>query len=155
MKLYLTSKNKLKSNIANNFIKLYNDNIEYYNIDKKKIKELITIDCNSGIKNDQLYGLKETIYACIDRIDQLNKDDNYISIENGFVKTNGEFWYDIAYIYIKINNEIYTKISHKRYFPKDIYNNTNELVKYFEKRNDTRYKQLLYCIKDIINNIFY
>ena len=84
---------------------------------------------------------------------QLN-NENFISIENGFVKTDGEFWYDIAYIFIKINNEIYAKYSHRRNFPKDIYNNTNQLVKYFEKNNDTRYNQLYYCIKDIINDIF-
>lgn len=156
MTLYLTSKNKVKCEAANQFIKLYNEMLKYHNFNNNnyKIEELIPIESDSGIEGGQPYGLKETKDGCINRTKQFKNNENYISIENGFVKTDGEFWYDIAYIFIKINNKVYAKFSHKRNFPKDIYNNTNQLVKYFEKKNDTRNNQLYYCIKEIINDIF-
>ena len=155
MTLYLISNNEVKIEASNQFIKLYNQMI---NNDYKnkfiEIKELIPTKYHNEIKGDQTYSLEEIKLRCINRIKHIKNNKNFISIENGFVKKNGEFWYDIAYVFIKINNKIYSKFSHKRNFPKDIYNNTNQLVKYFEKKNDTRYNQLYYCLKEIINDIF-
>ena len=72
---------------------------------------------------------------------ELNENDNYISIENGFVKEDGPNWYDIAFISVKINDKKIEKWSEKRYFPKELYNNTPKLIEYFEQNTITRFEQ--------------
>jgi hypothetical protein len=81
---------------------------------------------------------------------QFNKNKNFISIENGFVKENETMWYDIAYIYIRIDNKYYSGWSDKRWFPKELYNNTPKLIEYFEKNSISRFRQLCDCILNII-----
>ena len=77
MDIYLTSSNKDKLNASKNI--LTNLNIK-------------CIESDSEIVGGQPYGLEET--------KQFSNNENFISIENGFVKETETIWYDIAYIYI-------------------------------------------------------
>ena len=138
MTLYLTSTNKDKLEATKQLLNKFN------------ITNIECINSESGIEGGQPYGLNETKMGCINRTLQFNKNDNFISIENGFVKYNNNIWYDIAYIYIKINNIYYSGWSEKRWFPKEYYNDTNKLITYFEAKSITRYKQLYDCISKII-----
>ena len=128
MSLYLTSVNKVKLQAA----KLLNEDI-------------VCIESDSGIEGGQPYGLEETRQGCINRTQGL-EDRNYISIENGFVKETDKLWYDIAFIHAKIDGKIYNSWSEKRYFPKELYNKTEELIRYFEKNSITRLEQLSNCV---------
>ena len=112
MTLHLTSTNKDKFNSSKILL------------DKFNITNIICVKSESGIEGGQPYGLNETEEGCINRTRQFYKNENFISIENGFVKENETMWYDIAYIYIRIDNKYYKGWSEKRWFPKEIYNNT-------------------------------
>lgn len=133
MTLYLTSKNKDKLQAT----------LEHFN--KYTIK---CIESDSEIEGGQPYGLEETRQGCINRTIQFNTED-FVSIENGFVKETDEMWYDIAFAYIRINGIIYQGWSEKRYFPKELYNKTPELVKYLEKHSISRYEQLKLLLETI------
>lgn len=158
MTLYLTSKNHDK--LAASKIVL----------DKFKLDEIICVESDSKIDGGQPYGILETRQGCINRTlqfenqndnqnDNINQNDNqnqpknFISIENGFVKHNNEYWYDIAYIYIKINNKYYCGLSQKRWFPKEYFNDTEKLIEYFELNNQSRYSQLRDAIYDIFEDV--
>jgi len=130
MTLYLTSKNKDKYNASRVLL------------NKFGITEIISIESDSGIEGGQPYGLEETMEGCINRTKQFRNNENFISIENGFVRDTNEEWYDIAYVYIRINDIYYSGWSEKRRFPKHIYNKTEELICYFEKNSISRFKQL-------------
>ena len=62
-------------------------------------------------------------------------------------------WYDIAYIYIRINGIIYDGWSEKRYFPRKLYNDIVKLIQHFEKNSITRTKQLEDCVARIMNDV--
>ena len=142
MTLYLTSTNPDKLKVAKNLLQQFSfNNIE-------------CVKSDSGIEGGQPYGLEETKTGCINRTNQFTNNENFISIENGFVKKNNKIWYDIAYIYIRINNIYYSRWSKKRLFPKELYNDIKNLINYFEKKSITRFKQLNDCILDIPNNMF-
>lgn len=154
MTLYLTSKNHDK--LAASKIVL----------DKFKLNEIICVESDSKIDGGQPYGILETRQGCINRTLQFENDNqndeqnanpnqtkNFISIENGFVKHNNEYWYDIAYVYIKINNKYYCGWSQKRWFPKEYYNDTEKLIEYFESNNQSRYSQLSNAIYDIFESV--
>jgi non-canonical (house-cleaning) NTP pyrophosphatase len=99
------------------------------------------------------YGLEETNQGCINRTKQFKNGQSFISIENGFVRATEKIWYDIAFIYIRINNTIYSGWSSKREFPSNLFDNTRELVKHFEKNSITRHKQLSDCLNKIISKM--
>ena len=138
MTLYLTSNNKDKLNSSKILL------------DKFNITNIICVKSESGIEGGQPYGLNETEEGCINRTLQFYKNENFISIENGFVKENETMWYDIAYIYIMIDNKYYKGLSEKRWFPKELYNNTPKLIEYFEKNSISRFRQLSDCISELI-----
>ena len=138
MIIYLTSLNKDKIPCCNNIKKIF------------KNVEIKCIESNSRIKGGQPYSLKETKQACINRTYQFKNNDNFISIENGFVRFNNNLWYDIAFIYIRINNKYYENWSTKRYFPPLIYNDLDKLINYFNKNSISREKQLDDCMKELI-----
>jgi len=137
--IYLTSKNIIKEQVVREFL---NNNYQ-----------LICVESNSEISGGQPYGYDETLLGCKNRTKQFKKNENYISIENGFVKLDKNTIYDIAVIIININGKNITEWSNKRYFPieilkfPDINTRTRALVSYFEKNNETRYIQL----KETIN----
>lgn len=156
MTLYLTSKNHDK--LAASKIVL----------DKFKLEEIICVESDSQIDGGQPYGILETRQGCINRTLQFenennnqndeqnanpNQTKNFISIENGFVKHNNEYWYDIAYIYIKINNNYYCGWSQKRWFPKEYYNDTEKLIEYFESNHQSRYSQLRDAIYEMFEGV--
>ena len=141
MTLILTSTNYDKFEASLNLLK---------NSDMIK---MVCIKGDSKIKGGQPYGLEETKKGCLNRILELNENDNYISIENGFVKEDGPNWYDIAFISVKINDKKIEKWSEKRYFPKELYNNTPKLIEYFEQNTITRFEQLSNCVNAIIDEI--
>ena len=141
--IYLTSNNPVKYDVATMLLK----------IQQLNIKTIISVESESGIEGGQPYGLDETKQGCINRTKQFKNGENFISIENGFVKKSPDIWYDIAFIYIRLNNTIYSGWSSKREFPSNLYNNTSELVKHFEKNSITRHKQLSDCLNDIISKI--
>lgn len=132
--IYLTSKNVVKEQVVREFL---NNNYQ-----------LICVESDSEISGGQPYGYDETLLGCKNRTKQFKTNQNYISIENGFVKLDENTIYDIAVIIININGKNKIEWSNKRYFPikilkfKDIETRTKALVSYFEKNNDTRYKQL-------------
>ena len=136
MTLYLTSKNKDKYNASRVLL------------NKFGITEIISIESDSGIEGGQPYGLEETMEGCINRTKQFTNNENFISIENGFVRDTEEEWYDIAYVYIRINDIYYSGWSEKRRFPKHLYNKTEELIRYFEKNSIPRFKQLYSVVCD-------
>lgn len=137
--IYLTSKNLVKEKVVREFL-----NNNYH---------LTCVESDSEISGGQPYGYYETLLGCKNRAKQFKGNENYISIENGFVKLDDNTIYDISVIIININGKTITEWSNKRYFPiellkhPDIDTRTKALVSYFEKNNDTRYKQL----KDTIN----
>ena len=137
--IYLTSKNFIKEQVVREFL---NNNYQ-----------LICVESNSEISGGQPYGYDETLLGCKNRTKQFKENENYISIENGFVKLDKNTIYDIAVIIININGKNITKWSKKRYFPieilkiPDIDTRTRTLVSYFKKNNETRYIQL----KETIN----
>ena len=126
--LYLTSTNKDKVKVATQLSPTFN---------------IIQVTSDSGIEGGQPYGLEETKQGCINRTNQFKNDENFISIENGFVKHDNTNWYDIAYIYLRINNNYYSAWSNKRWFPKELYNDTTKLIEYFK---ETRFNQLNDCL---------
>jgi|APSaa5957512535_1039671.scaffolds.fasta_scaffold298274_1 non-canonical (house-cleaning) NTP pyrophosphatase len=141
MTLYLTSTNSDKINATNTLLTKFTfDHVKY-------------VESNSNIEGGQPYGLDETKQGCINRTKQFVNHENFISIENGFVKYSNEQWYDIAFIYIRINNKIYSAWSEKRFFPKEIYNNTKKLIEHFEKKTISRYEQLNNCILSILTTV--
>lgn len=141
MTLILTSTNYDKFEASLNLLKNSN------------MIKMVCIKGDSKIKGGQPYGLEETKKACLNRISELSENDNYISIENGFVKEDGPNWYDIAFISVKINDKKIEKWSEKRYFPKELYNNTPKLIEYFEQNTITRFEQLSNCVNAIIDEI--
>jgi non-canonical (house-cleaning) NTP pyrophosphatase len=145
--IYLTSKNPVKYDVATTLI---TQNTKQLNIDA-----ITCVESESGIEGGQPYGLEETKQGCINRTKQFKNRENFISIENGFVRHSPDIWYDIAFIYIRLNNTIYSGLSSKREFPSNLYNNTDELVKHFEKNSITRHKQLSDCLNEIISKIKY
>ena len=142
--IYLTSKNAVKYDVATMLIT---------HPKQINIKSIIKVESESGIEGGQPYGLEETKQGCINRTKQFKNKENFISIENGFVRATEKIWYDIAYIYIRLNNKIYSGWSSKREFPSNLYNNTSELVKHFEKNSITRHKQLSECLNKIISKM--
>lgn len=90
MTLYLTSKNKDKLEASK------------YLLNKFNFTNIECVESEYGIEGGQPYGLNETKLGCINRTKQFKNNENFISIENGFVKYNKSIWYDIAYIYIYI-----------------------------------------------------
>lgn len=142
--IYLTSKNPVKYDVATMLIT---------HPKQLNIKTIIKVESESGIEGGQPYGLEETKQGCINRTNQFKNKENFISIENGFVRATEKIWYDIAYIYIRLNNKIYSGWSSKRDFPSKLYNNTDELVKHFEKNSITRHKQLSDCLNKIISKM--
>lgn len=141
MTLYLTSTNNDKLE-ASKFL-----------LNKFNITNIECIESKSGIEGGQPYGLYETKKGCINRTLNFNNNENFISIENGFIRYDNTNWYDIAFIYIRINNMYYSGWTEKRWFPKEYYNDTNKLIKHFEKKSITRFKQLHDCICKIISSI--
>ena len=139
--IYLTSKNPVKYDVATMLIT---------HPKQLNIKSIIKVESESGIEGGQPYGLEETKQGCINRTKQFKNGQSFISIENGFVRETEKIWYDIAFIYIRLNNKIYSGWSSKREFPSNLYNNTSELVKHFEKNSITRHKQLSECLNKII-----
>lgn len=137
MTVYLTSTNIDKFESSKSLINKFN------------IKHIECITSDSGILGGQPYGLEETKKGCINRTIQFKNNENFISIENGFVRENETMWYDIAYIYIRINNIYYDIWSEKRWFPKELYNKTPEMIRYFEENSLSRFKQLNDCILKI------
>ena len=132
--IYLTSKNRVKEQIVREFL-----NSNYH---------LICVESDSEIIGGQPYGYDETLLGCKNRTKQFKRTQNYISIENGFVKPDDNTIYDIAIIIININGKHMTELSKKRYFPielleiADINTRTKALESYFNKNNETRYTQL-------------
>lgn len=139
--IYLTSTNHDKHNASKLLIK--------YNL----VTHIICVESDSGIVGGQPYGLPEIKQGCINRTKQFKNNENFISIENGFVKDTDELWYDVAFIYLRINNNIYCEWTYKRYFPKELYNDTQKLIKYFEDRSLSRYKQLCNGILSLISKM--
>ncbi len=142
--IYLTSTNTVKYDVATMLI----THPKQLNIDA-----ITCVESESGIEGGQPYGLEETKQGCINRTKQFKNKENFISIENGFVRATEKIWYDIAYIYIRLNNKIYSGWSSKREFPSNLYNNTSKLVKHFEKNSITRHKQLSDCLNKIISKM--
>ena len=142
MTLYLTSNNKDKFDASKQLL------------DKFNINNITCIESESGIDGGQPYGLDETKKGCINRTTQFdeNENENFISIENGMVRESDTLWYDIAYIYIRIANKYYSGWSIKRWFPKELYNNTPKLIAHFETNSISRFRQIADCILEIINN---
>jgi non-canonical (house-cleaning) NTP pyrophosphatase len=130
MTLFLTSKNKDKMEVAIRLCRCLD------------IPNIECVESNSGIIGGQPYGLDETEQGCKARTEQFINNENFISIENGFVKYSDALWYDIAFIYIRINNVYYSGWSDKRFFPSNLYKDTNNLIKYFEKNKIPRFIQL-------------
>ena len=143
--IYLTSKNPVKYDVATMLIT--------QNTKQINIKSIIKVESESGIEGGQPYGLEETKQGCINRAKQFKNGESFISIENGFVKQSKDIWYDIAFIYIRLNNKIYSGWSSKRDFPSNLFDNTSELVKHFEKNSITRHKQLSDCLNKIISKM--
>lgn len=139
--LYLTSKNKDKFNAASALV------------ESGIVDQIMCIESDSGIEGGQPYGLEETKQGCINRTKQFTNDENFISIENGFVKETEDKWYDIAFIYLKLKGKIYSSFTQKRYFPKELYNRTPELVKHLESTSMSRYKQLNDSIMELVLKI--
>lgn len=140
--LYLTSSNTDKINATKALLNTKLGNHLFTQIE--------SINSDSGIEGGQPYGLDETQQGCLTRIKNVNtKLKNIVSIENGFVKYNSNLWYDIAYIHVKIGDKTYQIWTSKRYFPKELYNKTEELIDYFNKNSITRYEQLNYGILKI------
>jgi non-canonical (house-cleaning) NTP pyrophosphatase len=138
MTLYLTSKNKDKLKATQIFLTQF----DLFN-------QIICVESESGIEGGQPYGLEETKQGCITRTKQFKNTEDFVSIENGFVKETDKMWYDIAYVYISINNTIYEGWSEKRYFPKELYNKTPELIRYLEKNSMSRYEQLKLLLEKV------
>ena len=140
--IYLTSKNIIKEKVVREFL---SNNKNKYN--------LVCVESDSEISGGQPYGYDETLLGCKNRTKQFKKNQNYISIENGFVKLDKNKIYDIAVIIININGKNIIEWSEKRYFPinildiPDINTRTKALVSYFKQNNNTRYNQL----KETIN----
>ena len=140
--IYLTSKNNIKEKVVREFL---SNNKNKYN--------LVCVESDSEISGGQPYGYDETLLGCKNRTKQFKKNQNYISIENGFVKLDKNKIYDIAVIIININGKNIIEWSEKRYFPinildiPDINTRTKALVSYFKQNNNTRYNQL----KETIN----
>ena len=130
MTLYLTSTNPDKINASTQLLTLFN------------LTRIESVKSESGIEGGQPYGLYETKMGCINRTKQFTNNENFISIENGFVKQYDTNWYDIAYIYIRINNIYYSGWSDKRTFPKKLYNDTTKLINHFETYSISRFEQL-------------
>ena len=137
MDLYITSTNKDKNEAVIQVLPTF---------------KIIQVVSESGIIGGQPYGLEETKQGCINRTTQFINDENFISIENGFVKHNDVTWYDIAYIYVRINNNYYSAWSKKRWFPKELYNDTPKLITHFKNANDTRFNQLHECLFKLIES---
>ena len=137
--LFLTSKNEVKKMAANQLLNAF--------------KCIECVDSESGVSGGQPYGLLETKEGCIFRTSQFKKNEDFISIENGFVKECDSEWYDIAYIYIRLNGIIYDGWSEKRYFPRKLYNDIVKLIQHFEKNSITRTKQLEDCVARIMNDV--
>lgn len=142
--IYLTSKNSVKCDVVNMLFTKYKQ--------KLKINSIICIESDSEIKGGQPYSINETQQGCINRVKQFKNDENFISIENGFVKESKYIWYDIAFIYIRINNKQYSGWSAKRHFPSDLYNDIAALINYFKYYSITRHTQIYNCLEDIIVN---
>ena len=140
--IYLTSKNTIKEKVVREFLS-----------NKKNKYNLVCVESDSEISGGQPYGYDETLLGCKNRTKQFKKNQNYISIENGFVKLDKNKIYDIAVIIININGKNIIEWSEKRYFPinildiPDINTRTKALVSYFKQNNNTRYNQL----KETIN----
>ena len=132
--VYLTSKNSIKKQVAQEFL-----GADY---------NMICVESDSEISGGQPYGYDETLLGCKNRVKQFKENENYISIENGFVKPDENTIFDIAVIIVNINGKTTTEWSKKRYFPieildiPDINTRTNALETYFKKNNETRYMQL-------------
>ena len=139
--LFLTSKNKVKQQAANQIL------------NKLKFSGIECVESESGVEGGQPYGLIETKEGCINRTEQFKNGEDFISIENGFVKESDDEWYDIAYIYIRINDIIYDGWSEKRYFPSILFNDIEKLIKHFEENSITRTKQLDDSVSVIIKSI--
>jgi non-canonical (house-cleaning) NTP pyrophosphatase len=139
MDIYLTSTNKDKLNASKNILTKFNNS------------NIICIESDSKIMGGQPYGLEETKLGCENRTKHFSNNENFISIENGFIKETETIWYDIAYIYIRINGKIYNGWTEKRYFPKYLFNNTPKLIEYFETYSITRFNQLNNCVIEILN----
>ena len=101
--IYLTSKNSVKEQVVKEFL------TSKYN--------LICVESDSEISGGQPYGYDETLLGCKNRTKQFKGNQNYISIENGFVTSDENTIYDIAIIIININGQNMTALSNKRYFP--------------------------------------
>jgi hypothetical protein len=129
--IFLTSLNKDKRDAVNTNL-----------INKYGIKFVISIESDSGIDGGQPYGIEEIKKGCIHRTLKFEPHENFISIENGFVKESEKMWYDIAYVYARINGIYYDSWSLKRWFPSILYNDTEKLIEYFEKNSMSRYEQL-------------
>lgn len=138
--LYLTSTNPDKVKAANTVYSRYS------------FKKFEHVESDSGIPGGQPYGIDETKQGCINRTKQFKNGEDFISIENGFVKETDKEWYDIAYIYMRINGKILNGWSEKRYFPKEMYNNTEKLIKYFSSHSISRYDQINNCILAILDS---
>ena len=116
---------------------------------------LICVESDSEISGGQPYGYDEILLGCINRTKQFKKNENYISIENGFIKLNENTIFDIAVIIININGKYSIEWSKKRYFPIELLElsniniRTKALETFFKKNNETRYNQL----KETINKI--
>lgn len=140
MTLYLTSNNKDKLCASKQLLNNFN------------LSEITCVESDSGIDGGQPYGLDETKQGCINRTLQFKNNENFVSIENGFVKYSNCMWYDIAFIYIRINNIYYSGWTQKRWFPKELYNQTPKLIQYLEDNSMSRSKQLTDGVSNIIVN---
>ena len=137
MTLILTSTNYDKFEASLNLLKNSN------------MIKMVCIKGDSKIKGGQPYGLEETKKGCLNRILELNENDNYISIENGFVKEDGPN-YDIAFISVKINDKKIEKWSESAIFLKNSI--IPKLIEYFEQNTITRFEQYNVC-KCLIDEI--
>jgi non-canonical (house-cleaning) NTP pyrophosphatase len=129
--IYLTSLNKDKRNAVSNNL-----------MNKLGIKFIISVESDSGIEGGQPYGLEETKKGCMHRTARFEAHEDFISIENGFVKETDTMWYDIAYIYARIDGIYYSSWSPKRWFPSILYKDTKKLIEYFDINSMSRYEQL-------------
>jgi non-canonical (house-cleaning) NTP pyrophosphatase len=136
MVVYLTSTNKDKLAASQQILHTFNP--------VNGIIECVLSE--SGIEGGQPYGLDETKQACINRTHQFISNEDFISIENGFVRQSDELWYDIAFVYVRIEGKYYSGWSEKRWFPKTLYNDTSALINYFETNSISRFKQLHNCV---------
>lgn len=103
--IYLTSKNIIKEKVVREFL---SNNKNKYN--------LVCVESDSEISGGQPYGYDETLLGCKNRTKQFKKNQNYISIENGFVKLDKNKIYDIAVIIININGKNIIEWSEKDIF---------------------------------------